>query len=277
GNFWFTEDQKKIDEYLSSNSIDHVVDRVYGFRYEILEEGDGIKAKDGDRVKVNYSLSLLDGTVIDEDVEATFTKGARQIIDGLEVMLILLRKGDSVRVYVPSPYAFADQARGSIPANSILVYDLEIVDITYGDYDFDGLLALNQATIDTFLIDNEIEASIEPFGGVRYVITEEGSGPFPKMGEQLMVRYTGRTMSNSGELNETPFDSNVSSGNLFNFLFDHGRVIQGWDLAFGQLSEGTKARIFIPSPYGYRNRAQTGIPANSILVFDVEFVRFAEE
>ena len=59
---------------------------------------------------------------------------------------------------------------------------------------------------------------------------------------------------------------------LLTFLLGSGSVIQGWDIAFRRLRSGSKAQLIIPSPYAYRddpNRPK--IPANSILIFDVEF------
>lgn len=270
-------ENRTIDNYLSSNGLTPVIDPVYDIRFVYEEEGEGIKASNGDGVKMNYTVRLLDGTVIEENKTATFRKGARQVIDGLEVMMILMRTGDKVKAFIPSPYAYRDQQRGSIPPNSILVFDLEMIDIDYGSYDFDGMMQMNQETIDLFLDSIGVEASIDPRSGLRFVISEEGSGVVPRLGDEIMVRYTGRVMNSNRTLAENPFDSNVGSGELFTFVFDYGTVIQGWDLGFRFLSPGAKATLYIPSPLGYRNQSRTGIPANSILVFDVEFVRYSQQ
>ena len=132
-----TRENQTIDNYITTNGINAITDPVYGIRFSYEEEGEGIKAINGDGVKMNYSVRLLDGTVIEENKTATFRKGARQVIDGLEIMMILMRTGDKVKAFIPSPYAYRDQQRGNIPPNSILVFDLEMTDIDYGSYDFD--------------------------------------------------------------------------------------------------------------------------------------------
>jgi FKBP-type peptidyl-prolyl cis-trans isomerase FkpA len=276
-NGMLNRDNQTIDNYLSTNGFNAVTDPVYGLRFVYEEEGEGIKASNGDGVKMTYTVRLLDGTVIEENKTATFRKGAREVIDGLEIMMILMRTGDKVKAFVPSPYAYRDQQRGSIPPNSILVFDLEMTDISYGNYDFDGLMQMNQENIDLFLDSVGVEPSIDPRSGLRFVITEEGSGIVPQLGDEIMVRYTGRVMNSNRTLAENPFDSNVGSGELFSFVFDYGTVIQGWDLGFRFLSPGSKATLYIPSPLAYRNQSRTGIPANSILVFDIEFVRYNQQ
>ncbi|MCC5927999.1 MAG: FKBP-type peptidyl-prolyl cis-trans isomerase [Cyclobacteriaceae bacterium] len=276
-NAALNRDNQTIDNYLSTNGLTAITDPVYGVRFFYEEEGEGIKAVNGDGVKMKYSVRLLDGTVIEENKTATFRKGAREVIDGLEIMMILMRTGDKVKAFVPSPYAYRDQQRGSIPPNSILVFDLEMTDISYGSYDFDGLMQMNQETIDLFLDSIGVEPNIDPRSGLRFVTTQIGSGNVPNLGDEIMVRYTGRVMNSNRTLAENPFDSNVGSGELFSFVFDYGSVIQGWDLGFRFLSPGSKATLYIPSPLAYRNQARSGIPANSILVFDVEFVRYNQQ
>lgn len=50
-------------------------------------------------------------------------------------------------------------------------------------------------------------------------------------------------------------------------------AIQGFSLGFKRLRSGAKATIIIPSPYGYQdNEDVIRVPANSVLVFDVDFL-----
>jgi FKBP-type peptidyl-prolyl cis-trans isomerase len=50
-------------------------------------------------------------------------------------------------------------------------------------------------------------------------------------------------------------------------------VIQGWEEAFLHMKKGEKATIYIPSALGYGDRDMQSIPANSVLIFDVEVVK----
>ena len=58
----------------------------------------------------------------------------------------------------------------------------------------------------------------------------------------------------------------------FEFPFQRGRVIKGWDQAFKFAKKGAKMTIIVPPDQGYGDRAQGNIPANSVLIFDVEIL-----
>ena len=63
----------------------------------------------------------------------------------------------------------------------------------------------------------------------------------------------------------------------YTFPLGQGQVIKGWDEGIALLNEGSKARLYIPSPLGYGSRDRSPIiRANSILVFDVELVEVAD-
>lgn len=108
--------------------------------------------------------------------------------------------------------------------------------------------------------------------GVYVVTHQEGTGDVPTKGQTISVNYTGKL------LNGTVFDSNVDP--KFNhvtpieFPVGAGRMIKGWDEAFITMRPGQKATIIIPSSLAYGKRSPSpAIPENSILVFDVEFLK----
>jgi FKBP-type peptidyl-prolyl cis-trans isomerase FkpA len=118
---------------------------------------------------------------------------------------------------------------------------------------------------------------IKTMSGLYYSIQHEGSGPLAKPGDMVTMNYRGKL------LDGTVFDSNLDSVFLhvqpINFVLGTGRVIKGWDEGIGYLKVGSKAFFYIPSSlaYGSQRRPGTaanpkGIPANSILIFDVELV-----
>ena len=64
----------------------------------------------------------------------------------------------------------------------------------------------------------------------------------------------------------------------YGFTLVTGSVIQGWHIGVGQLAEGGKAKLIIPSRYAYGPQARGPvIKANSILVFDVELVEIVDD
>jgi peptidylprolyl isomerase len=105
--------------------------------------------------------------------------------------------------------------------------------------------------------------------GLRYIVHEEGEGDSPKKGQTVKAHYTGFL------LDGTKFDSSVDRGQPFEFSVGQGQVIQGWDEAFLSMKKGEKRTIILPPELGYGERGAGGvIPANAILVFEVELISF---
>ena len=116
--------------------------------------------------------------------------------------------------------------------------------------------------IDQYLAENNIEAETDP-SGLRYVITQLGTGANARFGSTVRVRYTGYL------LDGTQFDSNIG-GASFDFVLGQGQVVQGWEIGFKLLNEGASATLYVPSLLGYgNNRVGNVIVANSILIFEV--------
>jgi FKBP-type peptidyl-prolyl cis-trans isomerase len=114
--------------------------------------------------------------------------------------------------------------------------------------------------------------------GLYYVIKEEANGPKPTMNDTVSLNYRGKLIDG------TTFDSNIDSAfnhmTPFEFPLGVNRVIKGWDEGVALLNLGSKATFFIPSRLGYAAQAvpgnpnnPKGIPANSILIFDVELIK----
>ena len=107
----------------------------------------------------------------------------------------------------------------------------------------------------------------ETESGLRYQIIQEGEGIQAKKGNIVKVHYSGALM------NGKTFDSSYSRKQPIEFPLGVGQVIAGWDEGIQLLNVGTKARFVIPPQLGYGNQAVGGvIPANSVLIFDVELV-----
>ena len=149
-------------------------------------------------------------------------------------------------------------------------------------YDSETNLAIDRVKIDEFLATEEMDSlyRIHDPSGVVVVVQKEGSGSRPTSGSIVYTDYTGYLMETGAV-----FDTNIESvardndifleGNkyvTFSFLVGGGNVITGWDIGFRRLRPGSKAKIIIPSPWGYRDQDNNDrIPPNSVLVFDVSF------
>ena len=95
-----------------------------------------------------------------------------------------------------------------------------------------------------------------------------GTGPAAKSGDCLIVKYYG-TIASSG----VEFDQNFTEPTAFAFTLGQGQVIPGWDQGLVGMKAGGARRLVIPSSLAYGDQANSTIPANSDLVFDVKLLR----
>jgi peptidylprolyl isomerase len=104
-----------------------------GLKYIIVEQGEGENAITGNVVTVHYSGFFQDGTKFDssveKDVPITFALGNKQVIPGWDEGITYMKKGSKARLIVPPSLAYGDMAVGKIPANSTLIFDVELIDI----------------------------------------------------------------------------------------------------------------------------------------------------
>ncbi len=99
---------------------------------EVLIEGTGASLEPGGTIVVHYVGVLGDGTTFDsswprgEPFETTIPG---QVIDGWNEGLVGARVGDRIRLTIGSDKAYGSTARGEIPADSALMFDIDVVDV----------------------------------------------------------------------------------------------------------------------------------------------------
>lgn len=118
--------------FLESNiNAEGVDSTATGLQYKVIVNGNGPKPKEADRVKVNYRGTLIDGTEFDKSPEgspATFP--VRGVIKGWTEALQMMPVGSKWEIYVPSELAYGKRGAGEkIPANSTLIFEIELVEI----------------------------------------------------------------------------------------------------------------------------------------------------
>lgn len=110
-----------------------VITTESGLQYISLTEGSGAVAKDGDTVSVHYTGTLLDGNKFDSSIDRnqplSITLGEGQLIPGWVEMLRLMKKGDKVKAWVPSNLAYGENGNQVILGNSLLIFEMELLDI----------------------------------------------------------------------------------------------------------------------------------------------------
>jgi len=104
-----------------------------GFVSEEIAIGSGQLAESGDVVSAHYVGRLLSGEVFDSSRERgepiKFTLGVGQVIRGWDEGLLGMREGGRRVITIAPDYGYGSNAVGSIPANSTLVFEVEIVSV----------------------------------------------------------------------------------------------------------------------------------------------------
>ena len=127
--------------------------------------------------------------------------------------------------------------------------------------DNDDQAAVDDQIIKDYIAEKSLDA--EPTGsGLYVVINENGSGFNPSQNASVTVFYKG--YFTDGDV----FDETGSEP--ISFRLD--QVIQGWQEGIPYFKPGGSGILLIPSALGYGNEKVGDIPANSVLIFDIELI-----
>jgi FKBP-type peptidyl-prolyl cis-trans isomerase len=226
--------------------------------------GDGLEAKPGSEVSVNYTGMLDDGTVFDTSSKRNrpyrFVIGQGRVIKGWDRGVPGMKVGGKRRLTIPPELAYGSREKRNIPANSRLTFTLELVAVQpplpdpKGDEAFAG----------------EPTSRTELDGGLILEEFAPGEGRAAAAGDTIAVHYTGKLDDG------TVFDSSVPRKMPISFALGTGRVIKGWDLGIAGMKVGGLRRLTIPAELAYGPRAKGKIPANSRLTFTVELMQIKD-
>jgi FKBP-type peptidyl-prolyl cis-trans isomerase FkpA len=125
-------------------------------------------------------------------------------------------------------------------------------------------LATDIDKIKKYITDNKLTATATP-EGIYYVTEEVGLGvDYPTVSSSVLARYKGYL------LDGTVFDQSATA-----ITFNLQSVIVGWTIGMQKFKRRSKGKLLIPSPFAYGSVAKGDkLPANSILIFDIEMTDF---
>jgi FKBP-type peptidyl-prolyl cis-trans isomerase FkpA len=247
-----------------------------GLKYQLHEDKtEGATAKLGDIMTFHLIIkndkdsvlknSIKDGTPITAQVQQPPFKG------GFEQGLTILSKGDSATFFVPVDSLFkgAPQMPPIFTKGTDVRFTVRVIDVQNEQnfqksrqQNLEKQKSVDAATIAAFVTKNKMSNVQKTETGLNYVITSPGNGPQVNAGDSITVKYTGKL--SSGKVFET---------NTYPLQVGRGMVIPGWDEGLQKFKQGGKGTLLIPSGLGYGDQPQgNAIPANSVLVFDVEIL-----
>lgn len=273
------EETVKLQEYLDANGYNSIEPTNSGLYHVVISEGSGESPVRTDYVNINFTASLVDGSVFETSDNALAV--ARNILRddklygparfpletlgilGLREGLMLMKEGGRSKLIIPSNLGFGSTDYGTIPPYSTLIYEVELLDVISDPE------VHEQGLLDQFVAENEIVA--EPTeSGLYYIETEAGTGDLPENNSVIKIHYTGSL------LDGREFDTSRTgtSPSPISFALNSPNIIPGMIEGIKKMREGGKARIIIPWDIGYgpQGSSEGIIPPYSTLVFDVELV-----
>lgn len=126
------KNQESSGKYLEENKKKEGVKvTASGLQYKVLKEGKGKKPKATSKVKVHYVGTLTDGTEFDSSRKrkqpAEFPVNG--VIKGWQEALVMMPEGSTWELTVPAELAYGQMGRPGIPPNSVLVFEVELLEV----------------------------------------------------------------------------------------------------------------------------------------------------
>jgi len=127
-----TQEEPDILKYISENGITASRDNS-GIYYQILAPGAGISPSNTSKVTINYIGKLLSNVVCDSASNKEWPMTS--LVTGFQIGLPLIKKGGKIKLILPSSYGYGctpiyDASNNvKVPANSILVFDIELLNV----------------------------------------------------------------------------------------------------------------------------------------------------
>lgn len=120
------------DAFLAANAKkDGVISLPSGLQYRVVEAGSGRQPAAEDTVTVHYRGTLIDGTEFDSSYSRNQPASFRadRVVPGWREALPLMKEGAKWELFLPAKLAYGERGAGKIPANSTLIFEVELLSI----------------------------------------------------------------------------------------------------------------------------------------------------
>ena len=142
------------------------------------------------------------------------------------------------------------------------IITLSLLFLSCNKHDPEEQAAIDEAIIQQYITDNNLSATATGTG-LYYIIDNQGNGTPCNSSSTVRVAYKGYFTDGA------VFDESAASGIQFGLQ----GVIQGWTEGIPYFKEGGNGILLIPSALGYGENGTSGIPANSVLIFDINLIQ----
>lgn len=123
-------DDSLIIDYIDKNNLSFVK-HDSAFYYHIINEGNDSKPSYYSVVSAKYKGYFLNGVVFDDSKDNIIQFSLRQVIKGWTYGLPLIGEGGKIELILPSRLGYGSTAYAGIPANAILIFEVELSAIAY--------------------------------------------------------------------------------------------------------------------------------------------------
>lgn len=124
----FDKDIALIKEYISDNNID-ATSTDSGLYYTIDNLGTGNFPNANSEVTVRYKGFFLDGGVFDQSDEFGISFKLQNVIQGWTEGIQLYKEGGEGLLLVPSKLGYGKQGKGSVPPNTVMIFEVKLLEI----------------------------------------------------------------------------------------------------------------------------------------------------
>jgi len=118
-------EQTELQDFITRNNITAVKDPS-GYFYNIITPGDNNKPTLCSNLSVRYTGTLTNGTIFDS---GSTSFQLNTLIEGWKRALPKIGVGGKIMMYLPPTFAYGSRGVGSIPPNSILIFEVELLEI----------------------------------------------------------------------------------------------------------------------------------------------------
>jgi FKBP-type peptidyl-prolyl cis-trans isomerase len=281
----------------SCNSVDFKKTKG-GMPYKLFPGKGSKKVESGNIIKVNYQVKLNDSimmTTYDKSPMYAPVSNESQPYDITEI-IPELKEGDSVYAVQMVDTLLArnpNQYPPQFKKGSKIIHTLKVLKVFNSpeearadeikeretafknDPKIQGQLKKDDQVISDYLSKNNIKAQ-KVGSGIYVQIIAPGNGPKVQDGKHVSLMYKGFTLG--GKVFDTNMDNSFNHTEPLTMEIGTGRSIPGFEQGLKALSQGDKARLFIPSSLAYGEAPPSpDIKANENLIFDIEVLAVKDQ